>query len=277
MTMRLTREVRCFYPDNLRRVRGSNNWSGTVGPEIGKYIALRATVEGDIDPETGYLCNIKRIEAVMRESILPALDLSLESRPANMGSMLQQAMTANATSIGDGISLVALDLSLSPLLTIAVSTETPDMMQLTQSFEFSAAHRLYREHLSDEQNRRLFGKCANANGHGHNYVVDVTVTDAVACDGGTDRNSDGGNSDDGKDAAIIGIPELDRIVNERIIERFDHKHLNLDCPEFAELNPTVENIALVIYDLLDGRLSPARLHQVRVWETPKTFAEYSGR
>ena len=68
-----------------------------------------------------------------------------------------------------------------------------------------------------------------------------------------------------------------RTVKEQVIDRFDHKHLNADCPEFAELNPTVENITRVIWDLLDGRFAPARLRTVRVYETPKTYAEFSGQ
>ena len=75
---------------------------------------------------------------------------------------------------------------------------------------------------------------------------------------------------------VACLPGFQRAVKERVIDRFDHKHLNLDCPEFESLNPTVEHIARVIWDLLDGAFDRARLARVRVWETPKTFAEYAG-
>ena len=134
------------------------------------------------------------------------------------------------------------------------------MMRLTQSFEFSAAHRLFCAELSDAENRRLFGKCSNPNGHGHNYVLEVTVCGTHGSDKGT----------------VTDIGHIDRVVLERVIEPFDHKNLNLECPEFAQLNPSVENIARVIWDRLNGAFTGCRLASVRVWETPKTCAEYTG-
>ena len=132
------------------------------------------------------------------------------------------------------------------------------MVEMTYAFEFSAAHRLYCDELSEEENRRTFGRCTNPNGHGHNYVVHVTIK---------------GTPDD-RTGALVPLEEVTRTVNECVITPFDHKHLNLDCPEFAELNPTVENISSVIYDRLRDAFTPARLERVRVYETPKTYAEY---
>lgn len=134
------------------------------------------------------------------------------------------------------------------------------MIRLTQSFEFAAAHRLYCPELDDQENQRLFGKCSNPNGHGHNYVLEVTV---------------GGEPDEAT-GTIVDPPHFERTVNQRVIERFDHKHLNLDCAEFQSLNPSVENIARVIWDRLDGGFERCRLLGIRVWETPKTYAEYCG-
>ena len=134
------------------------------------------------------------------------------------------------------------------------------MVLLTQSFEFSASHRLSCEGLTDEDNRRLFGKCSNPNGHGHNYVLEVTIA----------------GDPDFRTGVVIDIAALDRIVGERVIEPLDHKNLNVECPEFASLNPTVENIARVIFRRLSDALGDRRLVSVRVWETPKTYAEYAG-
>src|SRR6185503_14035284 len=98
-----------------------------------------------------------------------------------------------------------------------------ESISIRQSFEFSAAHRLHVEGLDDATNRRIFGKCNNPTGHGHNYRVDVTVV--VALD----------------DQARLTLRDLERIVAEQVIDRFDHKHLNRDTAEFASVNPSVEN------------------------------------
>ena len=134
------------------------------------------------------------------------------------------------------------------------------MVQLTEQFEFSASHRLYCPALSAAENDRIFGKCANPNGHGHNYVLDVTVEGNVAAHTGW----------------VVEPQPFERTVIERVIEPFDHKHLNQDCAEFAELNPTVENLARVIWMRLHDHVAPGRLVCVRLWETPKTCAECRG-
>jgi 6-pyruvoyltetrahydropterin/6-carboxytetrahydropterin synthase len=132
------------------------------------------------------------------------------------------------------------------------------MVQLTERFEFSAAHRLHAAELSEKENHEIFGRCNNANGHGHNYELEVTVF------GEPDSHG-----------RVISISELQKIVNSRVVDVFDHKHLNLDCPEFSKLNPTVENIAKIIYEKLATSFSSrAKLRRVRVWETPKTCCEY---
>ncbi len=131
------------------------------------------------------------------------------------------------------------------------------MIAVTESFEFSAAHRLACAEFSEQKNREVFGKCASPNGHGHNYVLEVTVR----------------GQPDGVAGVVLPIERLEGVVKREVIDRFDHKHLNLDCAEFASLNPSVENIAAAIWRLLDNRFSPAKLWRVRVWETAKTYAE----
>jgi 6-pyruvoyltetrahydropterin/6-carboxytetrahydropterin synthase len=127
---------------------------------------------------------------------------------------------------------------------------------LTETFEFAASHRLHLPSWSDEENRARFGKCNNPNGHGHNYRIEVAV--AVEPDAALDF-------------ALIGA-----VVQREIMARFDHKHLNLDCPEFRELNPSVEHIARVSYGLLAPAFAAHRgdLRWVRVWETEKTSCRY---
>ena len=134
------------------------------------------------------------------------------------------------------------------------------MVRLSQKFEFSASHRLHSAKLSDEENRKCFGKCNNPNGHGHNYEVQVTLL---------------GQPDDR--GSLLDVPTFERTVAETVIDKFDHKNLNVEVGEFAELMPSVENIAMVIYRLLKPKFSDqrARLAAVTVWETPKTWCEYA--
>ena len=134
------------------------------------------------------------------------------------------------------------------------------MMRLSQKFEFSASHRLHNPSLSDDENRRTFGKCNNALGHGHNYEVQVTLSGAA--------NESG---------MLVDIPAFERIVAETVIDPFDHKHLNSEVPQFRDLIPSVENIAKVIHTMLNPmfKMGSTKLHSVTVWETPKTWCEYS--
>ena len=134
------------------------------------------------------------------------------------------------------------------------------MVRLSQKFEFSASHRLHNPQFSEDENRNAFGKCNNPHGHGHHYEVQVTIK---------------GEPDD--NGIVIAVPTFERIVEETIIRRFDHRNLNVESAEFREVNPTVENIAKVIYRLLKPALTTGgtSLHGVTVWETPKTWCEYT--
>ncbi len=141
----------------------------------------------------------------------------------------------------------------------AVSATTKPVL-LSETFEFAASHRLHIPSLGDDANRALFGKCNNPNGHGHNYRIEVAVEVASDAVGGP----------------RFGFAELEQVVGREIMARFDHKHLNLDCPEFRDLNPSVEHIARVAHDLLEPAIaqSGALLRFVRVWETEKTNCRY---
>ena len=123
----------------------------------------------------------------------------------------------------------------------------------------SASHRLNAESLSVEENRATYGKCNNAHGHGHNYVVEVLA----------------GGQVDPQTGMVVDLVALDAVVRSRVIGRFDHTNLNLD-PLFVNRVPTTENLCRTIYELLDGAIEPAKLEQVRVEETENNFFEYSG-
>ncbi len=136
------------------------------------------------------------------------------------------------------------------------------MVHLTRRYRFSASHRLHNAALSAEENVRLYGKCNNPFGHGHNYVLEVTVAGPV----------------DPATGMVMGIGKLDRAVEEEILDRFDHTNLNLDVEDFSRLVPTTENLGAEIFRLLQSRLEgdsamSARLERVRLEETRSNFFE----
>ncbi|MGE5315084.1 MAG: 6-pyruvoyl trahydropterin synthase family protein [Acidobacteriota bacterium] len=136
----------------------------------------------------------------------------------------------------------------------------PPLMYVTRRAHFSAAHRLYNPSYTDERNREVFDKCANPNGHGHNYYVEVTVAGAVDPDTGY----------------VIDLKLLKRIVEDHFISKVDHKHLNMDVDFMEGLNPTAENIAAACWKQIEPHIAGGRLHSVRIYETEQNYAEYKG-
>ena len=134
------------------------------------------------------------------------------------------------------------------------------MVYLTKIYEFSAAHRLHSQLLSDQENLEIFGKCNNPAGHGHNYVLEVTIKGTV----------------DPKTGLVTDLNLLDEVIEKEVFSRFDYKHLNLDTTEFENVNPTSENFVKVLWDVLEPNLQPTLLHRVRLRETPKNHFDYYG-
>lgn len=123
---------------------------------------------------------------------------------------------------------------------------------------FNAAHRLYNKQWSNERNYEVFDKCSNPNYHGHNYDLEVKVSGEV----------------DPVTGYVVDLKWLSTLINDKVIEKFDHKNLNLDLPEFNDLNPTVENIAVVIYDILRKEIEQQYDLQIRLYETERNFVDY---
>jgi 6-pyruvoyltetrahydropterin/6-carboxytetrahydropterin synthase len=124
--------------------------------------------------------------------------------------------------------------------------------------QFNAAHRLNNPEWSEEKNKLVFGKCNNPNYHGHNYTLIVKVVGIP----------------DVASGYLIDMKTLSGIIKEEVINRFDHKNLNLDCPEFESLNPSAEHIAIVIYNLLRNKIDTSLQLQIKLYETENNFVEY---
>ena len=129
----------------------------------------------------------------------------------------------------------------------------------TRAYTISASHRLHTEALSDAANRAAFGKCNNPHGHGHNYRIEVTVAGQI----------------DPVTGMVINMADLDRVVNEFVVQRFDHMNLNLDSL-FTDRVSTTENLTIAIFQLLQPALKPAVLEKIRIEETENNFFEYNG-
>lgn len=125
---------------------------------------------------------------------------------------------------------------------------------------FNAAHRLYKEGWDDEKNYEVFGKCSNPYYHGHNYELEVGLTGEV----------------DPETGFLMNLKTLSQIIKEEVEDPFDHKNLNVEVPEFKNLNPTVENIAVVIWNKLRKRIDTKFDISVKLYETPRNFVIYTG-
>ncbi|PKQ45618.1 6-pyruvoyl trahydropterin synthase family protein [Confluentibacter flavum] len=131
---------------------------------------------------------------------------------------------------------------------------------VSRKAHFNAAHRLYRKEWTDEKNSLVFGKCSNPNYHGHNYELIVSVTGEI----------------DKETGYVIDIQELKDLIKVEVEDAFDHKNLNIEVPEFKDLNPTAEHIAVVIYNKIKPKLKPNLDLEITLYETPRNFVRYSG-
>ena len=134
------------------------------------------------------------------------------------------------------------------------------MILLTRKAEFSASHYYWNDAWSKEVNERVFGKCSNRNGHGHNYTLEVTVSGEI----------------DPVSGFVVDLKDLKGVLEREVVSIYDHRHLNLEVPEFKSTIPTTENIAIAIWQRLDGKIPGAKLHRVRVYELPDLFADCYG-
>ena len=282
--LELTRLVR-LPMSAVQAGAGSNGLVGAPAAGLGAIGEFAVTCRGE-PGESGYLVDITVIDRAVRATLPERIAAQLRNEAASgtatdVAAFVREAAEALAAALP--VELAALAFRPNPFREIRVerglttqltqttapaSTRMPSQESpvspaattlLCESFEFAASHRLHLAGRSDEENRRLFGKCNNPNGHGHDYRIRVEVAPPA----------------DARSAAF-GFPEIESVVDAEIMARFDHRHLNLDCPEFASTNPSVENIARVCHGLLAAAFDAcgARLHRVEVWETDKTSCRY---
>ena len=221
------------------------------------HVSLEIVIAGEPDPRTGYVISISEIDEIARRTALPFIDKSFRG-----GGAQELCLKPVADALHEELPfpLQSITLTQSDFLSFFYEVSMPNHATMTQSFEFAASHRLHCDDLDAATNLKIFGKCNNAAGHGHNYRVEVSVRTLI------------------QDPPKVRVDQLEQVVRQNVIDQLDHKHLNSDVAIFANHNPSVEMIAQVCHDWLVQPIKAlgGELVRVRVWETEKTSAMYPG-
>lgn len=231
----------------------------------GHNYVLTATVGGAIDPRTDFLVDFRDLDAVLRTVTAPLDHRRLDREYAALAGR-EPCVEALAAALFDQLAPEVGRAIPAARLASARLSETPDLwadanggfeLELTRAYSFSAAHRLADPERSDDENRRIYGKCANPEPHGHDYRIEVTVR------GRPDTRG-----------VVTDLASLDRAVDAAVLARFDHRYLNVEVEPFSTVVPTAERIAERIWELLSP--SVAGLARIVVYETPRSAFSYEG-
>lgn len=254
----ITRAVRfCVNPADARNPDRAHNTFAAAPTMIGlgAYYELVATCIGDPHPVTGYLVNITDIDRAVREVAIPKISDVCRDQPMTPPGVVLKDLYADLAGALPS-PLTSLRWHLTPFYAATMEADDMNRVLLSQQFNFAASHRLHADDLSDDDNRRIYGKCNNPAGHGHNYLLEVTVATPI---------------DD-----AIPLPTLEQVVDENVMDALDHKNLNQDVPAFKGIVPSTEHVAKFCFDALVTPLGKhnAELRHVEVWETEKTSCRY---
>jgi len=228
----------------------------------GHNFVLWVSARGEVNESDGMVVNIKWIDDVLQQRVVAKFDQKsindqipeFAERSPSLENLLKY-FRSTLHELPGNVVLSHLKLEETPLLYGEWTLET-DMITLTRTYEFAASHRLHVSALAPEENVRLFGKCNNENGHGHNYVLEVTVSGEISEPSGM----------------LVDLGELDQTVHREVVDRYDHKNLDLDIPEFEGKNTTSEVVGLMIFDRLQFAI-PAQLERIRLYETARNMFE----
>jgi 6-pyruvoyltetrahydropterin/6-carboxytetrahydropterin synthase len=263
---RLSRQVRFsvnpFLPEQSE---GANSFaSRPAGEGLAVFLELSVELTGEVEPATGFVVNVAQIDQNVRRYVVPIFTERIKkyfSKAQHIGffeitNLLGSAWEQLTGRFGMA-KLSQLSLKLNPSRTVAIDSKDTDMVYFSEKFECAATHKLWNDDFSEEKNFEVFGKCANPTGHGHNYIIEVTI-----------KIPDSGRE--------FRFGDFEKIVDVELVKVLDHKNLNLDVDHFKKTNPTVENIASFAWHRLAGKFGRSFLHCVSVWENDKTFCSYYG-
>ncbi|MBN1359317.1 MAG: 6-carboxytetrahydropterin synthase [Sedimentisphaerales bacterium] len=253
--------VNPFLP---RDTEGFNAYtSKPAGEGVALFLQLDVELIGPVQPQTGFVINVVEIDRAARACAVPVFAEQIRTswragRHIDLDAVVRMLSVAWQRLDGQfGAARVdKLALRLNPFRKIAMDEETPRTVCYGEKFEFAAMHKLWNDDFSEQQNFEVFGKCANPTGHGHNYIVEVTVQ--VPADG-----------------AGFQAGAFQQTVETQLIDAIDHKNLNADVPEFEKTIPTIENLAAFAWSRLAGQFTGGTLHSVTVWESDRTYCTVS--
>ncbi|MGE4286028.1 MAG: 6-pyruvoyl tetrahydropterin synthase family protein [Phycisphaerae bacterium] len=262
MTHRLTRQLRFTVDPFASDADGANSYSAKpAGEGLGFYICLDVELEGPVHPETGFVINLVELDKRSRRVAVPLFTGAVRSCIAKGVNITLSEASEVLLSCFDAMlpcfdaqRLTSLVLYLTPYKKL--TTTGDNMITYSEKFEFAATHKLWNDKFSWDENFEHFGKCANPAGHGHNYIVEVSV-----------------RLDNPK--AFLAS-EFQRSVIDAFIDKLDHKNLSVDVPYFSDHNPTVENITVYCWDVLSGVIKDAALQSVTIWENDRAWCTYQG-
>lgn len=261
----LSRVVRFSVNPFLEQTEiGANSCcSKPSGEGLAIFFSLWVELVGSIDPDTGFVVNLTDIDRSVRQFAVPVFDGLVREKYNKCMHIsfndLKKALIDTQKSLKEKFSpafIHSVGLELNPFRKLKIDTENLDMIRYSEKFEFAAMHKLWNPKFSEEKNFEVFGKCANPAGHGHNYIVEVTVEVE--------------NSRD----FLYG--KFQSIVDDNFINLVDHKNLNEDVQYFEDKNPTVENITAFGWGCLSDKFADAKLYSVTVWENDRAFCTYTG-
>jgi len=238
--------------------------SKPAGEGLSIFFELLVEVVGGLEPATGFVVNVTDIDRAVREFVVSifAERIRTDFRQSkhidffDVAELLKSSWGRLSDKFGRA-RLGKLSLRLNPFRKIVMDSKDLKMVYFSEKFEFAATHKLWNGDFSEQRNLEVFGKCANPTGHGHNYIVEVTIKMPA-----------------GKNSFCVG--DFEKVVDDELIKVVDHKNLNADVAVFGKTNPTVENIAAFAWDKLVGKFGKALLYCVTVWETDKTYCSYYG-
>lgn len=254
----LTRQIRfAIDPFADKQEMGFNSYCAKPTAEgLAFFFTLFVELKSEVNKDTGFVVNVAEIDKVVRSNVI---DLFRDFVKKYKGT----GFKGFAKLLGDAwqkiendfthAKLNSLSLEFSPARKIIIKERTGDMLYFSEKFEFSSSHTLWNTKFSDDENFRIFGKCANKCGHGHNYIAEIIIK---------------------KQNTGFSIGDYEKIVDENFISVVDHKNLNVDVEYFKKANPTVENIAEFAFKNLKDKFAASELDSVTVWENDRTFCTY---
>jgi 6-pyruvoyltetrahydropterin/6-carboxytetrahydropterin synthase len=262
---RLTRKVRfSINPFQPADSTGFNSFaSKPAGEGLAVFFELAVTLDGILDKKSGFVVNVLDIDDHVQKFVIPVFSRNIRkyfSQKRDIGfteiTKLLKMTKEKLQERFSGPKVSQLALQLNPLRKIALDFKEKNMIYFSEKFEFAATHKLWSDKISKSENVKLFGKCANPNGHGHNYIVEVIV-----------KTKPGD----------LRVADYEKIIDENLIRILDHKNLNIDVPHFAKVLPSVEKLSTFAWASLNGKFKKAALSCITIWETEKTSCSYYGK